>query len=89
MATMKGNRVLVSLYLDPPIAQELKELSTTTRVPQAVYLREAVEILLAFHRNRDPFAQPKLPIPTSFLALTEEGRKQIRRSQRRPAAKHR
>lgn len=51
MATMKGKRVLTSLYLDPEVAGELKRLSTETRVPQAVYLREAVDLLLAHYRR--------------------------------------
>jgi predicted DNA-binding protein len=46
MVTMKGNRVLTSLYLDPPVHKALKELSETTRIPTAVYLREAIADLL-------------------------------------------
>jgi hypothetical protein len=46
MVTMKGKRVLTSLYLDPPVHKALKELSLTTRVPTAVYLREAIADLL-------------------------------------------
>lgn len=46
MPTMKGKRVLTSLYLDPPAHQSLKQLSESTRVPVAVYLREAVSDLL-------------------------------------------
>lgn len=33
MVTMKGKRVLTSLYLDPPVHKALKELSRATRVP--------------------------------------------------------
>ena len=51
MATIRGKRVLTSLYLDPPVAEELKRLSAATRVPQAVYLREAVDLLLAHYRR--------------------------------------
>lgn len=47
MATMKGKRVLTSLYLDPPVNEALKQLSAKTRVPKAVYLREAIDDLLA------------------------------------------
>jgi predicted DNA-binding protein len=43
---MKGNRVLTSIYLDPPIYDALRALSAETRVPQAVYLREALDDLL-------------------------------------------
>lgn len=46
MPTMKGNRVLSSLYLDPPVIDDLRALSTATRIPMAVYLREAVDDLL-------------------------------------------
>ncbi len=49
MVTMKGNRVLTSLYLDPPVHEALRKLSQTTRVPTAVYLREAVADLLKKH----------------------------------------
>jgi len=45
--TMKGNRVLTSIYLDPPAYEALKNLSKETRVPQAVYLREALDDLLS------------------------------------------
>ena len=53
MATMKGKRVLTSLYLDPPVQEALRRLSEETRVPQAVYLREAVDDLLAKYRRQD------------------------------------
>jgi len=46
MPTMKGKRVLTSLYLDPPVHEALKRLSGATRVPVAVYLREAIQDLL-------------------------------------------
>ena len=46
MAMMKGKRVMTSLYLDPPVHKALKGLSLTTRVPTAVYLREAIADLL-------------------------------------------
>jgi predicted DNA-binding protein len=54
--TMKGNRVLTSLYLDPPAHQALKELSEKTRVPVAVYLREAIDDLLTKYKVRVPKA---------------------------------
>lgn len=50
MATMKGKRVLTSLYLDPPVHEALKRLSADTRVPIAVYLREAIDDLLKKYR---------------------------------------
>lgn len=46
MPTMKGKRVLMSLYIDPDAYAAVKQLSKDTRVPAAVYLREAVDDLL-------------------------------------------
>jgi predicted DNA-binding protein len=57
MATMKGSRNVVSLYLDPPVHAGLKRLSEHTRIPVAVYLREAVEDLLTKHRGKLPKAK--------------------------------
>lgn len=47
MPTMKGKRILTSLYIEPEVHTALKGLSEQTRVPIAVYLREAVTDLLA------------------------------------------
>lgn len=47
MAVMKGKRILTSLYIEPEVHAALKGLSEQTRVPIAVYLREAVSDLLA------------------------------------------
>jgi predicted DNA-binding protein len=58
MPTMKGNRVLTSLYLDPPAHQALKQLSEATRVPVAVYLREAIEDLLKKYGKKAPRGKP-------------------------------
>jgi predicted DNA-binding protein len=46
MASKRGNLVQVGTYLPPELAEQLKELSKITRVPQAAYFREAVEDLL-------------------------------------------
>lgn len=46
MASKRGNLVQVGTYLPPELAEQLKELSRLTRVPQAAYFREAVEDLL-------------------------------------------
>ncbi len=54
MVTMKGRRVLTSLYLDPPVQKALRQLSETTRVPAAVYLREAVADLLKKYGVKAP-----------------------------------
>jgi predicted DNA-binding protein len=42
----KGNQTAVTSYYDPNAVQRLKALSAATRVPQAVYLREALDDLL-------------------------------------------
>jgi predicted DNA-binding protein len=55
--TMKGTRVLTSIYLDPPVYEALKQLSATTRVPQSVYLREALDDLLAKYKVKVPAAR--------------------------------
>jgi len=39
-------RVFTGVYFDRPQHDALRQLSTTTRVPLAVYLREAVDDLL-------------------------------------------
>jgi hypothetical protein len=57
MATMKGKRVLTSLYLDPPVYKALKELSLKTRIPTAVYLREAIADLLKKYGVKFPVAR--------------------------------
>jgi predicted DNA-binding protein len=44
--------VTVSVYLEPEQAGALKALSERTRVMQAVYLREAVDLLLAKYKAR-------------------------------------
>lgn len=46
MATKKGNRAAVTIYIDPESLESLKKLSEDTRVPQAVYWREALDDLL-------------------------------------------
>lgn len=42
----KGNQTSITGYYDPEAAQRLKLLTESTRVPQAVYLREALDDLL-------------------------------------------
>jgi predicted DNA-binding protein len=42
----KGNQTQVTSYYDPDAVQRLKALSETTRIPQAAYLREALDDLL-------------------------------------------
>jgi hypothetical protein len=81
MATMKGKRVLTSLYLDPPIHEALKALTKETRVPTASYLREAVDDLLAKHGRADSptydvvrsALRKARPILTRYRSRTNEG----------------
>lgn len=42
----KGNQTQITSYYDPDAVLRLKALSEMTRVPQAVYLREALDDLL-------------------------------------------
>lgn len=46
MPRTKGNRVHADLYVDPAKYEQLQRLSEGSRVPMAVYLREAVDDLL-------------------------------------------
>ena len=50
MPIMKGKRILTSLYIEPEVHAALKGLSEQTRVPIAVYLREAVTDLLSKYK---------------------------------------
>lgn len=42
----KGSQAVVTSYYDPEAVRRLKALSAATRVPQSVYLREALDDLL-------------------------------------------
>jgi predicted DNA-binding protein len=41
-----GNKVLRSIYLDITQVEKIKRLSERTKVPQAVYVREGLDLLL-------------------------------------------
>ena len=41
-----SKKILRSLYLDIEQTERLKEISTQTRVPQAVYIRDAIDLVL-------------------------------------------
>jgi len=41
-----GNKVLRSIYLDIVQVEKIKRLSERTKVPQAVYVREGLDLLL-------------------------------------------
>ena len=42
----KGKQKQVTTYYDPDVIEQLRRLSEVTRVPQAVYMREALDDLL-------------------------------------------
>ena len=41
-----GNKVLRSIYLDLDQIEKVKKLSEKTKVPQSVYIREGLDLLL-------------------------------------------
>ena len=42
-------KVMMSAYLEPEQASELRALSAQTRVPMQTYLREGLDLILAKH----------------------------------------
>jgi predicted DNA-binding protein len=54
-----GNKVLRSIYLDIVQVEKIKRLSERTKVPQAVYVREGLDLLLRKYEaqsDKDPRA---------------------------------
>ncbi len=54
-----GNKVLRSIYLDIGQVEKIKRLSERTKVPQAVYVREGLDLLLRKYEgqaDKDPRA---------------------------------
>lgn len=47
----KGNQTQITSYYEAGAVQRLKALSEVTRVPQSVYLREALDDLLKKHAS--------------------------------------
>jgi len=45
-------KIPVQAYLEPEQAEALKALSDNTRVPQQVYLREGLDLVLAKYRKK-------------------------------------
>jgi len=43
---LSGKRVLRTFYLDKKLSERLSRLSAITRVPQAVYFREGLDLIL-------------------------------------------
>ncbi len=47
-----SKKVLRSIYLDIEQVERLKKLSAQTRVPQAVYIRDAIDLVLNMHAKK-------------------------------------
>ena len=47
-----GSKVLRSIYLDITQVERIKKLSEITKVPQAVYVREGLELILRKHEEQ-------------------------------------
>lgn len=47
-----GNKVLRSIYLDVAQVERIKRLSDITKVPQAVYVREGLDLLLRKYEGK-------------------------------------
>ena len=47
-----GNKVLRSIYLDKEQIEKIKKLSEKTKVPQAVYVREGLDLLLRKYEGK-------------------------------------
>jgi len=47
-----GNKVLRSIYLDVAQVERIKRLSDITKVPQAVYVREGLDLLLQKYEEK-------------------------------------
>jgi len=49
--TILGNKVLRSIYLDIEQVEKIKKLLEVTKVPQAVYVREGLDLLLSKYQE--------------------------------------
>jgi len=47
-----GSKVLRSIYLDITQVERIKKLSEITKVPQAVYVREGLELILCKYEEQ-------------------------------------
>ncbi len=47
-----GSKVLRSIYLDITQVERIKKLSEITKVPQAVYVREGLDLILRKHEEQ-------------------------------------
>ena len=60
-----GNKVLRSIYLDIAQVERIKKLSEITKVPQAVYVREGLDLLLEKYEG-------KIDVQTHKLVAEEQ-----------------
>jgi predicted DNA-binding protein len=51
MVSQKGRQAQTSIYLPVETLERLQQLSKSSRIPMAAYLREAVEDLLKKHEE--------------------------------------
>jgi len=51
---MGRKKIVTSIYLEPTQVEQLRELSERTCVPQAVYVREGIDLVLAKHADKLP-----------------------------------
>jgi hypothetical protein len=51
VSSTRAPRKQVALYLDPATQKQLQRLSERTRVPQQVFLREGVDLVLKKYRG--------------------------------------
>ncbi len=47
-----GSKVLRSIYLDITQTEKIKKLSERTKVPQAVYVREGLDLILSKYEEQ-------------------------------------
>jgi len=62
-----GKKVLRSIYLDIEQIEKIKKLSEKTKVPQAVYVREGLDLLL--HKYEKEIDNKLLQTSSSNLGL--------------------
>ena len=66
------NYIMRTIYLDKQMIAELRTLSKRTRIPQAVFMREAVDLVLKKHEQQMSGSQEKRK--TLKRGMKREGR---------------
>lgn len=51
---MPARKVMLTIYLDEEQEQALKDLQAKTRVPRSIYIRDAVDMILAKNNPLPP-----------------------------------